>query len=464
MPSPHPTVRTIKTYRVIPRPNPQAPRQLHLSSWDVAMLSSHYIQKGLLFAYPPELSTEQIIKRLRSSLEEALFHFYPLSGRLRVDTCDEGGVTCHVEVGCEGKGAEFVHAVADGIKIADVVAADGQDLPKFLKEFFPLDLAVNFDGCTNPLLSVQVTELIGGIFVGCAFNHVIGDGTSFWHFFSAWAEISRCQAVGKDVMLSRPPVHNRWFVGGYGEPPINLPYSSPTKFVVRFSPPPLRERMFHFSSESLARLKAKANRECGKSTISTFQALSALMWRCITRARCFPPEQKTSCRLAIQNRARLQPRLSQNYFGNSLYAVCATTTVGKLLDNSLGWAAWLAHQIVSNHTNQAIRDLVHKYMDNPFVYSIHMFDIYSIMIGGSPRFDMYHCDFGWGKPLGARSGNAHKYDGKISAYPGWEGGGSVDLEVCLLPEYMTALERDGEFLAVVSPPVKLGAMLGTSSK
>ncbi|KAJ4809737.1 HXXXD-type acyl-transferase-like protein [Rhynchospora pubera] len=265
MPSLHPTVRTIKTYTVTPRPNPQAPRQFHLSSWDVAMLSSHYIQKGLLFAYPPDLSVEQIIEGLRSSLEEALFHFYPLSGRLRVATCDEGGVTCHVEMGYEGKGAEFVHAVADGIRIADVMAADGQDLPKFLKEFFPLDLAVNFDGCSNPLLSVQVTELIGGIFIGCAFNHVIGDGTSFWHFFNAWAEITQCKAVGKDVMLSRPPVHNRWFIGDYGEPPIKLPYSSPAKFVVRFSPPPLRERMFHFSSESLAKLKAKANRECGKS-------------------------------------------------------------------------------------------------------------------------------------------------------------------------------------------------------
>jgi Transferase family len=199
-------------------------------------------------------------------------------------------------------------------------------------------------------------------------------------------------------------------------------------------------------------------------TISTFQALSALMWRCITRARCFPPEQKTSCRLAIQNRARLQPPLSPNYFGNSIYAVCATTTVGELLDNNLGWAAWLAHEVVANHTDSAIRDAVHKYMSNPIVYNLHMFDIHSIMMGSSPRFDMYGCDFGWGKALAARSGSANKFDGKVSSYPGWEGGGSIDLEVCMLPEYMSALERDEEFLAVVSPPVELGVLLGTSSK
>ncbi|KAJ1700055.1 hypothetical protein LUZ63_008567 [Rhynchospora breviuscula] len=320
MTSPTITVRTIKTYTVTPRPTPEVPRQLHLSAWDVGMLSAHYIQRGLLFTYPPDLLAGQIIELLRSSLEETLFHFYPLSGRLRVVSCEGGGVTCHVEVGCEGDGAEFVHAVADEIRVLDVEATDGQDLPKFLKEFFPLDLvhAVNFDGCTNPLLTIQVTELIGGIFIGCAFNHVIGDGTSFWHFFDAWAEITRCKAVGNEVILSQPPVHDRWFIGGYGEPPIKLPYSSPAEFVVRPSTPLLREKMFHFSSESLANLKERVNQEYGKGIISTIQALSALMWRSITRARCCPPDQKTSCQLVIQNRTRLRPPLSPNYFGNSL--------------------------------------------------------------------------------------------------------------------------------------------------
>ncbi|KAJ4757266.1 HXXXD-type acyl-transferase family protein [Rhynchospora pubera] len=466
MPPTSTTVRTIKTYAVNPaRLNPQAPRQLHLSSWDVAMLSFGYIQKGLLFTYPPDLSVDQIIERLRSSLEEALYHFYPASGRLRVVTCEEGGATCHVEVGCEGEGAELVHAMADGIGIADVLAADGQDLPEFLKELFPIDhLAVNFDGCTNPLLVAQVTELADGIFIGLAFNHAIVDGTSFWHFFNAWAEIARCKAAGKEVMLSQPPVHDRWFIGGYGEPPIRLPYSSPSEFIVRVSPPPLKERMFHFSRESLTTLKAKANGECEKGTISTLQALTALMWRCITRARNLPLEQKTTCLLAIQNWTRLQPPLSPNYFGNSINVVSTTTTVQELLDNNLGWAAWLAHQSVSNHTDSAIRDLVHDYMKNPHFINLHTFDIHSVVMSSSPRFDMYGCNFGWGKALAARSSSSNKFDGNITAYPGWEGDGSVDLEVSLLAEYMSELEKDEEFLAVVSLPIKLEVLLGMSSK
>jgi hypothetical protein len=154
----------------------------------------------------------------------------------------------------------------------------------------------------------------------------------------------------------------------------------------------------------------------------------------------------------------------ENYFGNSFIAIGTTTTVGELLDNNLGWAAWLVHQTVANHTDSAIRDLIQKYMVNPIVYNSCMFDIQSIMIGGSPRFDMYGCDFGWGKAVAVRSGSADKFDGKVAAYPGWEGGGSIDLEVCLLSEYMAMLEQDEEFLAVVSPPVELGVLLGTSTK
>ncbi|CAN6722709.1 unnamed protein product [Malus baccata var. baccata] len=65
-------------------------------------------------------------------------------------------------------------------------------------------------------------------------------------------------------------------------------------------PPPQRKGMFHFSAESLAKLKAKADEESGTTKISSFQFLSALLWRSITRAHCQPPNQGTSCRHGLQ--------------------------------------------------------------------------------------------------------------------------------------------------------------------
>ena len=63
---------------------------------------------------------------------------------------------------------------------------------------------------------------------------------------------------------------------------------------------------------------------------------------------------------------------------------------------------------------------------------------------------MYGNEFGMGKALCVRSGYASKFDGKVTSYPGREGGGSIDLEMCLPAQVMTALESDDEFMSFVS--------------
>jgi len=455
MPSPHPTVVQVSKCLVKPSSLPDPAVNLcHLTPWDVAMLSAHPIQKGLLFSnLPPAQSIDCIIDSLKSSLSVALSHFYPLAGRLVtkqvLDNNNNNEVSgLHVSIDCNNQGAEFIYAVANTLTVAGVLAPS-HDVPSFVQSLFPLNGAINNDGHYLPLLAVQLTQLSDGVFVACCFNHVVGDGTSYWHFFNAWAEIARSMEGG--FTISRPPVHDRWFIDGE-TPPVTLPFSHADEYIERFIPPPLREKIFHLSSDSLAQLKAKANKECGTNTISSFQALSSLLWRSITRARGLSPDQKTSCRLAIQNRARLQPPLSPDYFGNSIYAMATTTTAGELMAHGLGWAALLLHQSVATHNDNAIRGLVRKYHEKPVVYPLSGFDKYSVMMGSSPRFDMYGCDFGWGKAVALRSGPANKFDGKVSSYPGWEGGGSVDLEVCLLPQYMASLVVDEEFMAAVSPP------------
>ena len=80
-----------------------------------------------------------------------------------------------------------------------------------------------------------------------------------------------------------------------------------------------------------------------------------------------------------------------------------------------------------------------------------LFDARGVVITSTPRVDVYGCDFGWGRLPAARSGRAAKYDGRVSLFPGCEGGSSVNVEVALAPEHMAALERGGEFWDAVSP-------------
>ncbi|MCL7024898.1 hypothetical protein MKW94_026854 [Papaver nudicaule] len=441
----------------------------HLTPWDLAMFNLNYIQKGLLFKKPLPSSedpnpTIAFIDQLKHSLSITLTHFYPLSGRLvTTQQQDPPFYAIYLDCSDDSVGAEFIHASAVELSMMDILTPI--DVPRIVQSFFALEGAISHDGHTEPLLVVQVTELLDGIFVGCTFNHVVGDGTSYWKFFNSFAEITRklrtttSKEAGDhhhfDCSISHPPITKRLFLEGHEDTPlVNLPYSHHKEFISRHEPPPLRERMFHFTAESIARLKAKANEECdGKHIqISSFQALSALVWKSITRARNFPSGKKTSCKLAINNRQRMNPPLSENYFGNCIYAVSGTTTSGEVIKNGIGRTALLLHEAVKEHADEKIRGLADEWMKKPVIFQAAQFvDDSTVMMGSSPRFDMYGCNFGLGKAVAARSGYANKFDGKVSSYPGLTGTGSVMLEVCLPPETMSALESDEEFMDAVSP-------------
>ncbi|KAA8537774.1 hypothetical protein F0562_027646 [Nyssa sinensis] len=369
-----PTVRHISECFIKPQYAIEESKQpIYLAPWDLAMLSVHYIQKGLLFPKPPAVDhdpedpVKALLEKLKHSLSLALVHFYPLAGRLAT-LKQENPPLYSVFIDCsDSPGARFIYAALN-LTISDILSPT--DVPLVVQSFFDHDRAINHDGHTMSLLSIQVTELIDGIFIGCSINHMAVDGTSYWHFFNMWSEILKTQGENTP-MISRPPIHKHWAPDGHG-PVISLPFTHHDQFISRHEAPKLRERIFHFSTESLAKLKSKG--QCG-----------------------------------IQ--------FQQNLLFAGLY--------------------------------------LRLFGESPFIYQLgQFFDPLSVMMGSSPRFDMYGNEFGLGKALAIRSGYANKFDGKVTLYPGHEGGGSMDLEICLSPDLMRAFESDEEFLdAMVSSNV-----------
>ena len=451
-------VRVLSRRTVKPPPRPR--ERIPLTTWDISMLSADYIQKGLLYA-PPPFSTARLLDHLQAALADALVAYYPVAGRF-VTEQEQHPAGCSVYIDCHGQGVDIIHAVADGVAIADAIPPDA-DVPRLVQSLFPLDGAVNHDGHHLPLFVVQVTDLADGVFVAFVYNHALSDGTAFWDFLNVWAGSARARlssgsgADNQNQNQLPPPLLERWSPDGSGA--VVLPYPDLTGLIERLSPPPLRERMLHFSAESLAALKERARQEllaagdaAGAAAVTRFQALSSLVWRCVTRARRLAPEQPTVCRAAINNRARLRPQLPPEYFGNTIYAISTEAVrAGELLERGHGWAAAAVGRAVAAHTDADIRARVAAWTAKPVLYTLRYFDPSGVMMGSSPRFDMYGCDFGWGKPLAARSGRANKFDGKASLYPGREGGGSIDAELVLTPEHMAQLEQDKEFWAAVTP-------------
>lgn len=450
-------------------------KPLKLSVSDLPMLSCQYIQKGVLLPSPPH-SINDLVSSLRRSLSASLSHFPPLAGRLSTDP--DG----HVYVVCNDAGVELVHANAKHLSVPAVLP-ENDDVPDCFKEFFAFDRTLSYSGHFKPMLAVQVTELADGVFIGCTANHALTDGTSFWHFFNTFAEVCKgALKISKAPDFCRDTVFNSPAV-------LRFPAGGPR---VTFSgDEPLRERIFHFSRASILKLKVRANSNnnnnsaviatingfsgkteiLGKQSndswkalnggernglmnrtdeISSFQSLCAQLWRSVTRARKLDDSKTTTFRMAVNCRHRLSPKMDAYYFGNAIQSIPTYATAGELVSRDIHWCADLLHQNVVAHDDATVRRGVADWEKQPRLFPLGNSDGASITMGSSPRFPMYNNDFGWGRPLAVRSGRANKFDGKISAFPGREGNGSVDLEVVLSPETMAGLESDTEFMQYVS--------------
>ncbi|KAI9200245.1 hypothetical protein LWI28_004865 [Acer negundo] len=424
---------------------------LYLAPWDLATLSLNYIQKGHLFTKPPPADHQQdfietLLDRLNRSLSLTLVHFYPLAGRLKtLKSENPHSYVIFVDIN-DSPGARLIHASLD-MTVSDIVSTTY--VPVVVQSLFDHDRAINHDGHTRPLFSIQVTDLVDGIFIGCSMNHCLGDGTFYWNFLSALSEVFQGQGKSS-ISISRPPIIKRWFPDGH-DPIVNLPFKHHDEFLSRYEAPELLERYFHFTAESIAKIKARTNSESKTSKISSFQSLSAFVWRSITRARRLPNDETTICFLAINNRSRLEPPLSHDYFGVSVGGVSGKATAGELLEHDLGWAAWKLHKAVVGYTDKTVLEWLDSWRKSPIIYKVGETNYPGLVwMGSSPRFNKYGIEYGLGKAVTLRSGYANKCNGKVSSYPGQEGGGSVDLEVCLPPDLMHALESDEEFMAVVS--------------
>ncbi|KAI9089202.1 hypothetical protein K1719_029481 [Acacia pycnantha] len=415
-------------------------QNIELTPWDLQLLPHETIQKGVFFHRPKAKHT--YIQHLKDSLSSTLDLFFPLAGRLAI--VEHGDSTVSVSISCNNAGALFVHAVAENITLSDIL--EPIYVPRIVTSFFPLNGSKNYEGTSKPLLAVQVTDLVDGIFIGCTMNHSVVDGSSFWHFFNSWAEISR--GLNR---ASKLPALQRWFPEGIKHP-IRFPFTEVHQRSDDTIPQPPPDKVFHFTRENIAQLKAKANAEVSNSNnkISSLQALLTHVWRSVIRSQRFDPKEDVSFLLVIGPRSRIShPPLAENYFGNALHIGKITMKAGELLEEGLGNAALEINKMVALHTEDKLKDLYESWIKSPQFFRYSGMKSNSLGTSSSPRFDIYGNDFGWGKPVAVRSGAASKANGKLTVFTGAEEG-SVDIELCLPFQILETMSNDPHFTGFAS--------------
>ncbi|KAI3890223.1 hypothetical protein MKW92_002683 [Papaver armeniacum] len=441
-------------------------QRVDLNPSDLFPLLQTYIQGGLLFTEQQEESSDDKISRLKTSLSHTLDRFFPLAGRLGIEKHEDDN-SISVYINCNFEGVDFIHATAE-ISIEDIISPTY--VPQSIIDLlFSLNGVKNCLGQTHPLLSIQVTELLDGIFIGCSVNHSVCDGTSFWHFLNSWSEISR----SSNNHTSCPhPVFERWFIKET-DCPIRLPSSLTNKFSAirntrNTEPPPLTglvERCFHFTKPSIAKLKARAIEIVSETkqnvVISSLQALLSHVWTAVIRANIsltnnHDESQHTLVALLMNSRGKLIPALPEAYFGNSLCWGAVPVKGGELIDKGFGFLASSLNEVVSSNNFERNRSFFESWIENPYIEdpSDNTGDINEMYTGamnnmlvarGSQRFNMYGNDFGWGRPIAVKTGKNGKSYGTTSVSPG-SVEGSIDIEICLPIEVFKAMEDDGEFM------------------
>ncbi|MCL7048354.1 hypothetical protein MKW94_008741 [Papaver nudicaule] len=431
-------------------------QRIDLNPWDLLFLGVTYMQYGFIFTKSKEEvthdeSVSHKISHLKTSLSHALDLFFPLAGRLGIEKHEDDD-TISVYINCNSEGAEIIHATSE--------------ISHHRSTLFSLNGVLNYEGGSQPLLSIQVTELLDGIFIGCSANHSVCDGISLWEFINAWSDICRSS---DDHTPYCPPVFERWFMNDTDRP-LRFSYSFPDNLLAVKNPtgdavvPPLHdcaEKCFRFTKTNIAKLKAAVNSETipgteGNLVISSLQCVLAHVWIAVIRARRslninYNENEETLLGLIMSNRTKLIPPLPKAFFGNSTTYERLTVKDGEVLNKGFGFLASLLNEAINSHSDEKIKSSVKWWIKKPFILSsVHVSESgKNLMARSSHRFNVYGNDFGWGRPIAVKRGRNGKSSGVTTVSPGPVEGG-IDIEILLPVEVFKAMERDAEFMEAFS--------------
>ncbi|CAN6472485.1 unnamed protein product [Victoria cruziana] len=333
-----------------------------------------------------EVGNENAFKVIKEALSKVLVHYYPLAGRLTISP--QGKLI----VDCTAEGAVLVEASANCRM--DVIG----DLTKPQPEKLGM-LVYNIPGAKNvlqiPPMVAQVTKFkCGGFVLGLSMNHCMFDGLAAMEFVNSWGETAR------GLPLSVPPFMDRSVLKSRVPPKTENPHlefeeiedvSDTSKIYTE----EMQYKSFCFDPEKLQKVKARAMEDGSLKKCTTFEALSALVWRGRAKALRLKPGQRLKLLFAVDGRSRFEPSLPKGYFGNGIVLTNSVCTAGEILENPLSFTVDLVQKAVNMVTDGYMRSAIDYFEMTRARPSLTA----TLLITTWSRLSFHTTDFGWGEPV-----------------------------------------------------------------
>nr|WOE90129.1 alcohol acyltransferase 4 [Phytolacca americana]WOE90132.1 alcohol acyltransferase 4 [Phytolacca icosandra] len=375
-------------------PSQQTPNStLSLSSIDSQLFLRFTVEYLLVFnATSSGLDHRTFSARIKSALGRALVQYYPLAGRVqhRPDRSDR------LQVVCRAQGVVFVEATSGYTR------ADFERAPRFVEEWRQL-LYCHVDDVLKgaPPLVVQLTWLAdGAVALAFGFNHCVCDGIGSAEFVNSFAELTRGvrvrgpQPVWDRFLLDPFPANNKPKLTNSLSHPEFCRVQDRCGFLARFSTEPLVPTSSVFPKFHINELKRQSSLLSGSTSYTSFEVISAHIWRCWAKSLNMPSNQVIKLLFSVNVRNRIKPGLPAGFYGNGFVLGCAQTTVKELTEKGLAYCSDLIRiakeKVDDKHVREVI-ELVSGNRTSPDLVGVLILSQWS-------RLGLESVDFGLGSP------------------------------------------------------------------
>ncbi|KAL3820978.1 hypothetical protein ACJIZ3_006883 [Penstemon smallii] len=380
---------------------------LSLTFFDIPWMHFHPIHRLLFYEFPCSKShfVETIIPKLKESLTLTLKHYVPLAGNLLfpIDTENNKPIIRYV-VG-DSVSLKIVESTKDFDYLIGNHARDADQFYDFIPQLPPVKVEIEYKKV--PVLALQVSLFPNrGICVGFANHHVLGDASSIVGFIRTWASINILGEDKEFLIASSLPLFDRSVI----KDPLGID-----------------NIYWNVMKNKLKDLVLYKNRDLVQ--VSSFVVVTAYVWTCFVKSGEVVEDDEYFI-FAVDCRARIDPIVPCNYFGNCLAYGMAKIGHRELVENE-GFvrAVKAIAEDIKNRVNN--KDEVLKGAENWLSDLSKFFGVRAIGVSGSPKFDLYNVDFGWGsaRKMEVVSIDGEKYSMSLCKSRDHEGGLEVGLSL-----------------------------------